>query len=247
VFSIGFRALDIGGCSEDRLLFVNVTPLVETRGAGTTPAARRLGFSRPSLSHVLIALAVVLAFTFNFLALQDRAETVLVAVANGPVEAGSRLTPADVRFVPVDASFEGLSTLVDEGRWESVSGWVAIRAIPDGGVISVETLTRPRAGEGLRSMSIPVSKEHAAGGLLEVGDVVDVISVGASGPEFVVAGVEVVSIAGDSGGIGGVSGYFVVLAVDATEAIRLAGAIDAGSVEVIRASGAAPVSIGAGP
>jgi hypothetical protein len=96
-------------------------------------------------------------------------------------------------------------------------------------------------------MSIPVSKEHAAGGLLEVGDVVDVISVGASGPEFVVAGVEVVSIAGDSGGIGGVSGYFVVLAVDATEAIRLAGAIDAGSVEVIRASGAAPVPIGAGP
>jgi Flp pilus assembly protein CpaB len=229
------------------LLFVNVTPLAETRGAGTSPAAKRLGFSRPSLSHVLIALAVVLAFTFNFLALQDRAETVLVAVANGPVEAGSRLTREDVRFVPVDANFEGLSTLVGEDRWDSVSGWVATRAIPDSGVVSVETLTRPLAGEGMRSMSIPVSREHAAGGLLEVGDVVDVISTGTGGPEFVVVGAEVVGVAGDAGGIGGVSGYFVVLAVDATQALRLAGAIDAGSLEVIRASGAAPVSIGAQP
>jgi Flp pilus assembly protein CpaB len=224
------------------LLFVNVTPLAETRGAGTSPATKRLGFSRPSLSHILIALAVVLAFTFNFLALQDRAETVLVAVANGPVEAGSRLTPGDVRFVPVEASFEGLANLVDEGRWDSVSGWVATRAIPDGGVISAETLTRPLAGEGMRSMSIPVSREHAAGGLLEVGDVVDVISMGSAGPEFVVSSAEVVSVAGDSGGIGGVGGYFVVVAVDATQALRLAGAIDAGSLEVIRASGAAPVS-----
>jgi Flp pilus assembly protein CpaB len=94
----------------------------------------------------------------------------------------------------------------------------------------------------MRSMSIPVSRDHAAGGLLEVGDVVDVISMGAVGPEFVVSFVEVVSVAGDAGGIGGVGGYFVVVAVDAAQALRLAGAIDAGSLEVIRASGAAPVA-----
>jgi hypothetical protein len=228
------------------LLFVNVTPLVDARGAGTSPVAKLGRFRRPALSHVLIALAVVLAFAFNFLALQDRDRTVLVAVANGPIDAGSPVGPGDVRFVAIDASFEGLPTLVDEQGWSAVNGWVVTRPVPDGGVISIDALTRPLGGNGLRSMSVPVAREHAAGGMLEIGDVVDVISVGDRGPEFVVTGVEIVGVASESGGIGGVGGYFVVLAVDAGQALELAGAVDAGSVEVIRASGAAPVDGGDG-
>ncbi len=223
------------------MLFVNVTPLVDTRGAGTSPVAKPGRCRHPSLSHVLIALAVVLAFTFNFLALQDRDSTALVAVANAPLDAGTSLDSADIRFVPIEAGFEGLASLVEQDRWTSVSGWVLTRPVPEGGVIAVDALTQPLGGDGLRSMSVPVGHEHAAGGLLEIGDVVDVISVGAAGPAFVVSGVEVVGLAAESGGIGSVGGYFVVLAVDAAQALELAGAIDSGSLEVIRSSGAVPI------
>ena len=223
------------------MLIVNVTPLVDTRGAGTSPVAKPGRFRHPSLAHVLIALAVVLAFTFNFLALQDRDRTVLVAVANAPLDAGASLSPGDVRFVAIDAGFEGMTSLVEQDAWASVSGWVLTRPVPEGGVIAVDGLTRPLGGDGLRSMSVPVAREHAAGGLLEIGDVVDVISVGAGGPGFVVTGVEVVGVAAESGGIGSVGGYFVVLAVDAAQALDLAGAIDSGSLEVIRSSGAVPI------
>lgn len=229
------------------MLLVNVTPLVDTRGAGTSPVAKPGRFRRPSLSHALIALAVVLAFTFNFLALQDRDRTVLVAVANTPLDAGMTVDPGDVRFVTIDAGFEGLASLVEEDAWTSVSGWVLTRSVPQGGVIALDALTRPLGGDGLRSMSVPVAREHAAGGMLEIGDVVDVISVGAGGAAYVVTGVELVGVAAESGGIGSVGGYFVVLAVDGTQALDLASAIDSGSLEVIRSSGALPIEDGNEP
>lgn len=229
------------------MLFVNVTPLVDTRGAGTSPVAKPSRLRHLSLSHVLIALAVVLAFTFNFLALQDRDRSVLVAVANAALDAGTTVDPGDVRFVDIDAGFEGLASLVEEDAWASVNGWVLTRPLPEGGVISLDALTRPLGGSGLRSMSVPVAREHAAGGLIEIGDVVDVISVGDDGPVYAVTGAEVVGVASESGGIGAVGGYFVVLAVDAAEALDLARAIDSGSIEVIRSSGAVPIGGGNEP
>lgn len=224
------------------MLFVNVTPLVDKRGAGTSPAAHRKAIRRPSMSHVLIALAVVLAFAFNFLALQDRGESTLVAVAAHPIDAGARVEVSDIRWVDIDAGFEGLATLVDEARWESLAGWVAARPIPEGGVLGVDDLARPAAGNGLRSMSVPVPIEHAAGGLIETGDSVDVISVGDAGPYFVVSGVTVLGKAADPGsGIGNSGGFYLVLAVDEQQALLLAAAIDSGSVEVVRSTGAQPV------
>ena len=223
---------------------MNVTPLVDTRGAGTSQAARRRSIRRPSLSHILIATAVVLAFVLNFLALQDRGETTLVAVANDDISAGSRLGASDVRFVPIGAGFEGLASLVTESDWALLDGWVVTNAIPANGVISVESLSEPVGGHGMRSMSVPVGMEHAAGGLLEVGDTVDVLTVDEDGPHYVVAGVAVVAIAQDGGGIGGFGGFHVVLAVDAEQALALAGAIDAGSVEIIRSTGAPPIANG---
>lgn len=229
------------------MLFVNVTPLVDRRGAGTSPVAKPGRFRHPSLSHVLIALAVVLAFTFNFLALQDRDRTALVAVANTSLDAGTTLSAGDVRFVPIDAGFEGIASLVEQDSWTSISGSVLTRPVPEGGVIAGDALTRPVGGDGLRSMSVPVAPEHAAGGKLEVGEVVDVISVGDGGPAYVVTGVEVVGVAAESGGIGSVGGYFVVVAVDGAQALDLAGAIDSGSLEIIRSSGANPIEDGNEP
>lgn len=198
------------------------------------------------MPHVLIALAAVLAFVFNFLALQDRTETVLVAVADRPIDAGSRVDASDIRFVEIPADFAGLDGLVDEARWDQVSGWVAVRPIPAGVVVASDGLSEPAGGDGLRTMSVPIPLEHAAGGLLEVGDTVDVISV-ADTASFVVTGVEVVGLAPDPGsGIGSSGGYYVVLAVDAEQALGLAAAIDRGSIEVVRSTGASSIPAGQG-
>ncbi len=224
---------------------MNVTPLVATREAGTSQSGRRRFFRLPSASHVLIALAVVLAFSFNFLALQDRSETSLVAVARNPLQAGSTVGPDDVRFVSIDADFEGLAGLIGESDWPGLEGAVLQRSIDAGGVIDISSLAAPAASNGLRSMSLPVAIEHAAGGSLVSGDVVDVISTSPGGAEYIAVGLPVIGVADrDSGSLGASVGYHLILAVTADQALALASAIDGGSVEVVRATGAASVEVG---
>jgi Flp pilus assembly protein CpaB len=220
---------------------VNVTPLA-AREAGASPNGQRRALRRPSLSHILIAVAVLLAFLFNFLALQDRTDSTLVAVATGDLAAGVRVTADDIRFVPVAADFEGLGSLVGEAEWSEREGWVLTRSLDAGSVVDLRSLGEPTAGEGLRSMSIPIAIENAAGGLLVTGDIVDVVSVSDGVASFVAEGIDVVSVApGDSGGIGSIGNYHVVLSVSAEQALSLAEAIDSGSVEIIRSTGAAEV------
>jgi hypothetical protein len=148
----------------------------------------------------------------------------------------------NTKAVYEEAHYSRLSTekFMLDGR-HSGTGGGKTRPVPEGGVIALDALTRPLGGNGLRSMSVPVAREHAAGGLVEIGDVVDVISVVDGGPAYVVTGVEVVGVAAESGGIGAAGGYFVVLAVDSGQALDLASAIDSGSLEVLRSSGAVPI------
>lgn len=191
------------------------------------------------MQHVLIAVVVVLAFLLNFLALQDRDATTAVAVADRPLVAGSALSLADLRFVPIDADFAGLEHLLVEDVASTYVDWVIERSVDEGEPLGRSILIEPAAPSGLRSMSIPVAVEHAAGGMLSPGDRIDVISVDDGIAFYVVVDVEVLGVsAPDRGSLGGLSGYHIVVGVDAEQALALAAAIDAGSVEVIRSTGA---------
>lgn len=215
-----------------------VTPL-GAREAGTSPDTQRKRGWRPSLSHILIAVAAILAFVFNFLALQDRSDTTLVAVATSDLKAGQRISSSDIRFVPVAADFAGIDSLVNQTDWSEVEGWVLTRAIAADGVVEGSSLSEPTGAGNLRSMSIPVPLEHAAGGLLAAGDIVDVVSVDDGNAMFVASGLTVVSVAvADSGGIGGLGPYHIVVSVTVEQALGLSRAIDSGSIEVIRSTGA---------
>lgn len=186
---------------------------------------------------MLIALAVILAFVFNFLALQDRSETELVAITQTELVAGSRISASDIRFVVIDADFAGIEGLVTERSWAGQEGWVITRPLPANTPLDAASLAPSGDVAGLRHMSVPVSIEHAAGGLLKVGDRVDVISVGDAGPAYVASDLLVVSLADtDSTRLGGPGGYFVVLAVTDGDALALAGAIDIGSIDLVRAT-----------
>lgn len=217
---------------------MNVTPL-GLREAGTSLEAKHKAVRRPSMSHILIAVAAILAFVFNFLALQDRSETTLVAVASSDLRVGQQVSASDITFSPLATDFAGVDSLVDEARWDQVEGWVLTRAITTGSVIDVASLNAPGVAGNLRSMSIPVAVEHAAGGLLTGGDIVDIASVGDGNPMWVARGLTVVSVASaDSQGIGGFGPYHIVVSVTADQALSLAAAIDSGSIEVVRATGA---------
>jgi len=218
---------------------VTSSPSTRLREAGSPKPVRRRISRRPSATHVLIAFVVILAFVLNLLVLQDRSATTHVAIAARPLTAGTSLETSDLRLVPVDVGFEGLETLIEDEELASIAGSVLERSIPEGGLIERSALLDPGTGGGLRSMSLPVPVEHAAGGSLRAGDRVDVISVADGTARFVAVDLGVISVADTAtAGIGGTGPYHVVVAVEASDALRLAEALEAGSVELVRATGA---------
>lgn len=222
---------------------MSVTPSTMQREAGSPSPARRMA-RRFSVTHVLIAVVVILAFVLNLIVLQDRGSTTLVAVADQPLASGSVFDRASLQLVPVDTGFEGLPGLVTEADLSLFEGWVLARSVPEGGLLDRTALVEPGSSSGLRSMSIPVSIEHAAGGALLPGDRVDVIAVNDGLASYVAIDLEVVAVAEGSGGIGSISAYHVVVNVDDGQALRLAEAIDGRSIELVRSTGAAVVDRG---
>lgn len=201
---------------------------------------------RLSASHILVALAVVLAFVLNILALQDRSATTLVAVADRPITAGSVLVADMVRLVPLAAGFEGLDTLVTRTEVDIYEGWIVQRAIPEGGLLDRASLAEPGAPTGKRSMSIPIATSRAAGGIIVSGDLVDVIAVVDGTASWVIAGVEVIAVPTIGAGAFGSSDYHLVVAVDASQALALATAMESGRIDVVRSTGAPLAEAGRG-
>jgi Flp pilus assembly protein CpaB len=189
----------------------------------------------------------LLAFGLNYLALQNRDATTHVAVAAAPIAEGTALGPDVVRLAPIPADFEGLEHLVASEDVAGLEGWIAARSLAEGQPIGRSDLIRPGAGDGLRTMSIPVSVEHAAGATVVIGDRVDVISIVGDVPAFVATDLEVVNIGEASqGGLAVSAPYHVVVAVDPEQALALARAIADGSLEVLRSTGAATIDGGDG-
>jgi hypothetical protein len=97
-------------------------------------------------------------------------------------------------------------------------------------------------------MSIPLESWQAANGELQVGDQVDVIEATRNGSKYVLTGAAVVGRSNDgtSGGLvsGARAGELVILVeVDSDEALDLAAAIEAGTIMVVRSTGAAPAAV----
>lgn len=163
-------------------------------------------------------------------------------MADRSLVAGSTFEVDSVRLVQVDASFEGLDLLVDEEELPRYEGWVMARSVPAEGLVTVTDLAARDAASGLRSMSLPVALERAAGGSLTPGDLVDVISVVDGTARFIATGLEVLAVSDTgSGSIGSVASHHVTVAVDPADALRLAEALEAGSMELVRSTGAADI------
>lgn len=213
-------------------------------GAPPERSGRRL-----ARGHWVALTLGLLAFLVNIAVLRDRSEVVLVAVARDPIAPAAAITGDMVRYVEVPADSPLASSMVAEdvvGR----GGLVARRQIEADEPLVLGAVVDDVPEDGLRSMSVPVAREHAAGGTLGVGDRVDVIYM-ADSPVFAVTDAEVLAVGDETAGSNGrpAGEYHLVLAVDAAQTLRLAAAIDSGEVEVVRATGApaAPGSLDAEP
>ena len=218
-------------------------PSLLTREEGTTSRARRRPKLRPSTSHVLIVVSAILAFLFNLLALQQgRGATELVAVADAPIDAGSWLAEAPIRWVPLSDEFDGLGVLVTKAFLGGHSDSRFMRSVPEGTPLDRSSVSASGIPDGLRIMSIPIGYERAAGTTLRAGDRVDAISMVDDVAMFVGVDLEVVGISTDGGGAFAASTpRYVLVAANAEQVLSLARAIDSGSLELVRSTGADPI------
>jgi Flp pilus assembly protein CpaB len=198
-----------------------------------------------------LAIAVVfsvLAGLFFLAAVNGRSGT-QVAVAARDLRPGDPIDEGAVRYVDVSGPGAVLATLVRSGDLDALRGSVLSHPVPSGAVLSRDDLVPAAAGSQPRWMSIPVDAEHAAGGSIAVGDIVDVIDGGDTGgtPSYALTGARVVAVSRPSGGaLGSGSGKSSITVAlpdgplpDGRAALAVATAIRHDKVEVVRSTGAA--------
>lgn len=195
--------------------------------------------SRFSLAHVLVLLAGLLALLLNFAVLRSRDASVDVLIASRDLAPGQVVGAMDVGFASLVAEDELLKTLFAASSRNDAVGQILNTPLREGDLIRRGDVRPAATSSDLRAMSIPIDKAHASGGAIAVGDSVDVIVVAKGFAEYIAAGLEVIDLAtGTQSGLG--SGqFYVTVAVDSVVALELARAIDSGSIEILRSTGAA--------
>lgn len=222
-------------------------PRVSTGGDGALvrplPRPTEVRSQRPVSIYVSLLAALVAALTVWRILVGLGGGGVLVAEVANDVAAGQPVGADSVRYVHVSAPQSTAAQLVTR---DHLSGErrVATHALSKGTLLSVDDITTAATSNGLRAISIPVEPAHAAGGSLRPGDTVDVIS--AEGTErYVATGLRVLAADTPDGGgaLRGPAGkYSVTVEVNAEQALAIAAAIAANKVDLVKASGAPPVS-----
>ena len=194
---------------------------------------------RVSSGHLIAITAGLLAILVNFALLRSRDDVFLVAAADRDLVRGTTATADAFRLVEVQVGSDVLATLVAADDLEDVEGRIVARPVAHGELVFVSDFAQPAAPMGQRAMSIPVDRVHAAGGAITDADVVDVVAVIDGVAEYIVLAAPVLDVAPSSAsGLGSSGQFFVTLAVDSTTALRIAHAMDGGTIEIIRSTGA---------
>lgn len=207
---------------------------------------RRPLTERLTLNVVVGLVAALLAFVLAASLLADRREMVTVAVATERIPAGSTITADLVHSDELPADTEFSDTLVTFDTATDGSS-VATRTIQAGEPLTASAIGATGSVTGQRVMSIPLEPWQAANGELQVGDTVDVIEATREGSRYVLTNASVVGRSGgeDSGGLVGgsrASDLVVLVEVDGPQALELAAAIEAGTIMVVRSTGADPLT-----
>lgn len=199
---------------------------------------RRPWWSRMSGSHALAILTAIIAFLLNLVLLRDP-ELVEVAVARVDIPVGAELRVEDLRWVEVRRDSGLGDSLITRNGFSGLEDRVTRHELLAGDVVLRSSIGPTAAPSSLRAFTVAVETSRAGGGSLHAGDIVDVISTIDGVARYVTVGAEVLAVPEQGErGLAPTTGYFVVLAVDADTALRLAQALDLGRVDVVRSTGA---------
>ena len=206
-----------------------------------TPSAspRRSLISRLSIGHVVMILAGLIAVLLNLAFLRSGSETVNIVVAADTLQAGSVLTEGSVDSVEVGDAGELAKGLLTNETAISLYSSVLARDIEAGEPIRRSDLRPAGSSLALREYSIEVDAANAAGGSIQSSDVVDIIAVIDNRAFYVAAGLAVVRVSGNDDRIGG-GDLIIVLSVGDRTALEIESARAAGSISVVRSTGAPP-------
>jgi Flp pilus assembly protein CpaB len=193
---------------------------------------------------MLLAGALGVLLTLSVLRTADDTEPVLVAARD--LTPGSILGDGDVRAARMKADTSVLSTLFGTADVASVRGQVVTNSVREGSLMRRADVRALGDHAATRVMSFPLSRARAVGGDLASGDRVDVVAVERNSARsgYVLVDAEVIGIETSDGGPlsrGADDDVTVSLVVDTDGAKRLAAALEAGSVTLVRATGATPL------
>jgi Flp pilus assembly protein CpaB len=186
-----------------------------------------------------MVLAGLSALLLNLAVLRGNDATVEIAVAATDIGAGTTLEERHIATAVVPA--DGLTTarLTAASDVGSVLGGLATRPIAAGDPVLESDLVALEHSDGLRAMSIPIDQSRAVSGRLVRGDTVDIILVKDGISAYIATGVEVLEVPGsETNALGARTGYAPTVAVDATQALLIAAALDGGEVHIVRSTGA---------
>lgn len=207
--------------------------------------SERVLVGRFSTGHLLVLAAGVLGATATLAALRAADARVEVVVARSDLAVGDRIGADDLGTEEVRADDALLARLVPAADAPDLVGQVVAANLGRGDPILAAQLRTVAAPDGGRAMSFAIDASRAVGGAIEVGDRVDIVAVdrdGAVGYALVDAEVLDRRRADDGAPIrGGDSELTLTVGVDGEGARRLAAALAAGDVTVVRSTGAAQI------
>jgi Flp pilus assembly protein CpaB len=206
------------------------------------PRARRL--ARPgwaNLRTILGLLLFVAALMIGRSILEGARTTIEVWAAAADLRGDEPLAPDDL--VPAEVKLPPDVAAAYAAATDDLDGAVLMRPVAAGELIPRAWISTGAPATAGRSMTIPVTPEHAVGGRLRPGDRIDVYATFDSGDArartaVLVRGVEVLDVV-EAGGlvVGEESVVGLTVAVTPSEAARLAFAIRTAEVDVALVSG----------
>lgn len=215
------------------------------RGPGRVLRRRRpLPSGRAVVGGFLVAAAAVGIFAAYQGATASRRQRFVVAAT--ALHMGQRLAASDLTTAPMDLTPTLSSTLAFRDP-RALVGAVVVGPVRQGGLIQASDVVAAGARRQ-RQLSFPVDAARALNGSLQSGDRVDVLATfgtGSGATTVVVAsGVRVVDVATAKAGLasnGSSSQVLTVSVTNATQALALTQAVDAGQLLVVRSTGAPPL------
>jgi len=192
---------------------------------------------------MVLAGALGVLLTLTVLRSADHSQPVLVA--SHDLVRGAVIDDASVHVARLHGDPSVMATLFGAGQLEQLRGSVVTNSVRAGELVLRGSVSARDTHAAARVMSFSIPRSQAVGGKLGAGDRVDVVAVDHDShqSDYVMTDAEIVAV--DAKGGGALSGASddetVTLVVDGVSAPRLASALDAGSVSLVRSTGAPPI------